>query len=417
MRKLMLLVLVAALSGVAFAGTDPVFSGTFSTYWGFDLDAAKGSQIIDKATDAMKIDLNATIDEFNTVSVTVEIADALYWDDIDDDGFIEGKVGTVDTSLPVAGTEVDNRGDYLRMKEFTITSDILGTLGVDSPVGVKIKLGKFAFGAAQVVNVAPVSVKKADGNDGLPSDIGIGLDLMFVNDMITFSTVLYADSFDDKAKAMDVKNAEYNRVEWGATLKATGIAGMIDVAAYFMHSSYDLYIKENPDKDRNDSDGNSFGISLAVAPVDGIKFGLGFEYDLDSVSAKTTRDNTTGKMYEDLAKGVAKAQFDVSFTMIDKLAVGLSLGTSDFSAKYAAGLALKFSAAYDILDNLGVYGAIGFDFQKNAKDIENLMMYDAGVTTALGPIAITVGASKNLNYKAPKDDWDDVIFIKFSTSF
>ena len=426
MKKLLVLALAATIAGVAFAGTDPVFSGTFSTYWAFDLNAGKGDQVSDDASDAMKITLNATIDDYNTVSVTVGIADALYWDDINDDKTMDSnRIGGVrtaaatantkkidDANLPVAGDEVDNRGDYLRMDEFTLTSDILGALGVNGPVGLKVKLGKFKFAAASVVNVAPLSTKKADGSGGLPSDIGIGLDIMIL-DMITFSTVAYVDQWIDETTKEDAtgnNDYDYNRAELGFTLKAMGIADMIDVAAYFMHSNYDTRKKENPDKDKEDTDGNSFGISVAAALMDGLKLGVGFEYDMDGISKANTDDGKDDK-------GVAKAQIDVGFSMVENLNLGLSIGTDDFT-KESVGLAIKFSAAYNITKALGVFGGVGFtNFSDFDIGDDASLTYDVGLTSSLGSLAILLGVSNNMDYKAPKDDWSDVVYIKFSTSF
>ncbi|MDT8298441.1 MAG: hypothetical protein RQ801_09095, partial [Spirochaetaceae bacterium] len=79
MKKILILALVAIVAGAAFAETDPVFSGSFSTYWAYSF---AGETLSDDNSLGMSVALNATIDDFNTVSVSVGLADAMYWDDV-----------------------------------------------------------------------------------------------------------------------------------------------------------------------------------------------------------------------------------------------------------------------------------------------------------------------------------------------
>lgn len=417
MKKLMILTLVVAIAGAASADVDPALSGSFSTYFGVSLPETKDASSSDfmktDVSDSMKLNLNATIDEWNTLSVTVGLADAMYWDDINDNDKINTSNilhnipysstddagnpvtvvgGNTGTALEVAGDELDNRDNYLRMDAFTLTTDILGALGVDGPVGLSMKFGKYGFGGtASYVNVAPISTKKADGTGGTDDgELGIGFDFKFV-DMVTVSTVLYPKN---------LANIGYNkntRFEGGAVVKAEKIADMLDIAAYFLASAYDQRIKENPDKDVKDEDGMSMGLSFALAFADVHKVGAGFQYDMDS----------------ELSENQAKAQLDYALTL-DKVTVGLSYGVGGFN-DFAKNSEVKLSVLFNILDNFGLFGGIGlggFDDLSSES-----VKYDAGLTTALGSLAIQLGVSNNLQYKAPEDDWNDVVYLKFSTSF
>lgn len=404
MKRIMILALVVVIAGAAFADVDPAFSGSFSTYIGVSIPEMDSSGALKTdVSDAMSLELNATIDEWNTVSVKVGVAEALYWDDLDgvgSDDIINTNRIMVDSATSsttqgantVGGDELDNRDDYLRMDAFTYTTDILGALGVDGPVGLSIKFGKFGFGdSASYVNVAPVSTEKADGTGGTDDgNLGIGFDFKLF-EKATLSTVIYPENL-----AKIAENGE-TRFEGGATLKIAGIADMLDFAAYFVASSYDERKKENAKLDTKDENGMSLGASLALT-FDAHKIGLGFQYNLD----------------DGLGDDQAKAQIDYAVTLLDKLTLGLSYGIGGFN-DIGKTSDVRLSVLYNILDNFGVFGAIGLG---NFSDLSaDSIKYDVGLTTALGALAIQLGASNNLAYNAPEDDWNDVIYVKFSTSF
>ncbi len=389
MKRFLILALVVTIAGLAFAEVDPAFSGTFSTYFGLsvvDMDVKKD------VSDAMKLDLNATIDEWNTVSVTVEVADALYWDDINDDKNIAtSRLGTDTTKLAVAGDELDNRQDYLRMGAYTLTTDLFGALGISGPVGLSLKLGKFGFGdSASVVNVAPLSTKSADGTKGTDDGlIGIGFDFKFV-DKVTLSTVIYPENLGAIGK--DSKK----RFEGGVTLKGVGIADMLDFAAYFLASDLDARKKENKKSDTKDDGGMSVGASVALGFGDH-KVGLGFQYDLDDA----------------LAPNGPRLQLDYS-AKFGILTAGLSYGIEGIEA-FGEKSKVKVSLLADVLDNLSIFGGIELGDFENF-DAANIK-YDAGISTALGSLSILFGMTNNMDYKAPEDDWNDTIYLKFSTAF
>ena len=116
--------------------------------------------------------------------------------------------------------------------------------------------------------------------------------------MVELASVLYpVNAFDDSEKM---------RAETGVTMTAMGIADMIDVAAYFIASEYDYSVDPwNIDGDPVDDEGHNMGLSVAASVMDGLKIGLGFNYDLSAT-------NTDGD------KGVAAAQLDLAFTMVEK---------------------------------------------------------------------------------------------------
>lgn len=387
MKKILVLILAVSIVGFVSAKTDPVFSGTFSTYMAYSIP---DEAMMDSVSDKMKLELNATIDEWNTVSVAVELADAMYEDG---DGMY--------------GDSFGNRGDYLRMKGFTLSSDIFGALGIDGPVGLKIKLGSFGFGAASVGNVAPLSTKSADGNGGTASNVGIGFDISIV-DMITVGAVLYPTQLYEKT------------YEAGVTIKASGIAGMLDIAAYAVLSQISLHSRQ--DGDPEDDNGDSLGLSVALTPVDGLAFGLAFQYDLETDSGTTTKVigplGATSTVSSVLASAM-KLQFDMKFSMVENLAIGLSYGLGDLE-EIANTSAVKFSVTYDVMPALGFFGAVSVsDFERDSNDkslIEDLG-YDVGLNTAIAALSIRLGVSNSLDFKAPEDDFVDSVYLKFSTSF
>ena len=390
MKRFLILALVVTIAGLAFAEVDPAFSGTFSTYFGYsvvDKDVKKD------VSDAMKLELNATIDEWNTVSVTVEGADAFYWDDIDEGKTIQtSRLSDVaSTAHTVAGDELDNRQDYLRMGDYTLTTDLFGALGISGPVGLSLKLGKFGFGdSASVVSVAPLSTNSADGTKGTDDGlVGIGFDFKFV-DKVTLSTVIYPENLGAIGKDSN------KRFEGGVILKGAGIADMLDFAAYFLASDLDARKKENKKSDTKDDGGMSAGASVALGFGDH-KVGLGFQYDLDDA----------------LAENGPRLQLDYS-AKFGILTAGLSYGIEGLEA-FGEKSKVKVSLLADVLDNLSIFGGIELG---NFKDFDAAnIKYDAGISTALGSLSILFGMTNNMDYKAPKDDWNDTIYLKFSTAF
>jgi hypothetical protein len=296
MKKiLILLALVAIVAGAAFAETDPAFSGSFSVYYGYSFD---NEVFVESQSDKMALDLNATIDEFNTVSVSVGLADAMYFDDAVGDADI-GTIGDGD---------IKQQGDYLRMDEYYLTSDITGALGVDSPIGLTMEFGKYALASTDVSGKAPSSYTSGSETSG---EIAIGMDFDIMG-MATLSVDTFPGSW--------INNEEVD--EFGISLVAMGVADMIDVAAYFILSEYDPAADKNGDT--IDGDGDSVGGSVGVAVTDAIGVGANFEYRLDDE--------------------VALAGLNVGYTM-DALALGVGAKIGDFD-DLEGSMAVKLSASY-----------------------------------------------------------------------
>lgn len=401
MKKVLILVLVTAIAGAAFAETDPAFSGSFSTEMGFSIP---DKVVKDGMSDSMSLDLNATIDEWNTVSVTVGLEEAFYWNDGSDNS---GDINMNDGNTITTDGGLKLKTDYLRMNEFTLTSNLFGALGINGPVGLSLKLGKFGFGgsAGALSKVAPKSIGTADGTDGTAGNVGIQFDFKFV-DMITLSTVLYPKNLSDIGHD---ENASY---EGGVVLKGTGIADMIDFSIYYLASKYDPTTYAHPvnssSKDgKDDDEGEVLGLALALNLADGAhKIGLGFQYDI-----------------EPAIEDKIKAHLDYALT-IGMVTAGVSIGL-DGTDHIMASIKPRLSLLVKLMDNFSIFGATGIDGFKEwdaateeYKDFEsNRIKYDVGLSTALGALGIQFGITNDLDYKAPADDWKDTVYVKFSTSF
>ena len=428
MKKLFLLALVAFVAGAAFAETAPTFSGTFSTYWAYQLqNADPGSGGWDKVhkddySIGMEIDLGATIDEWNTVSVKAKLADAVYWDDKNDNKTIEADAKGQAAGTALAGAdELDNRGNYLRLDNFKLVTDVTGALGLDSPVGVKTHIGDISLGTANVANVAPLSVDVVGGT-GTDGGVAIGVELG-IFDTVRLTTIVTPKN------VAELKGQKHMVPETGLVVQANGLLdGMIDAAAFFIASEWDFAddtlgeLKDDGStpKDVKDDEGINAGLSVAVSPVAGLKLGLGYAANL---TYKEAHGDDAGN--PTMASSI---QFDVAYAL-DKLGLGASYGLGNYTAAVSdadddnAFVKLnlwRLSLSYDVLDNLAVYGGVGGDFHmKDANDEFDLtkIKYDVGLTTALKALAIQVGLSNDLDWKAPEDDFNDALFVKVSTSF
>ncbi len=387
MKKILMLALVVLVAGAAFAATDPVFSGKFSLVWGYSV---AGEKLFDDLGNKVELDLKATIDDFNTVKVKMESVggfkeDVTYWEDTNGDGNVDAN------EMKTKTITVD---PYLKLKDFTLRTDVTGALGLDLPVSVTTEMGKFKMKGPSVADVAPYTMKVV-GNAETAANIGVGLELGIL-DMVTMGTVLYP-----------VNAFEEEKGETGAWIKATGLADMIDVAAYFIASEWDYTL--NAKGKAKDPKGHNAGMSVAAAPMDGLKLGLGFNYDLYKATAKVDDGDK---------KGVASMKFDAAYSGVENLTAGLSYMVADFT-DFVGTSTIALAAEYKLLEALSVYGGAWMAFVDEGVDWEpeTHLGYDAGITTSLGALNIMLGASDKMDYKAPKDDYDDVIYVKFCAKF
>lgn len=356
MKKLILLPILALIAGFVFADTDPAFSGSFRAYMGYSLEEKK---VQVQQRNKIDLKLNTTIDEWNTVAVTLDLEEKL--------------TGTT-----------DNNDNVLMIKDVYLTSDITGALGAgDSPVGLTIKVGTYEFKPATVANVAPKSTKIADGAGGTVKYVGLGVDIKFV-DMITLSSVIYPENLGE------IGDDSNTRFEGGAVLKGTGIGDMFDFALYFIGSGYA----------GADTKGMDLGANVAFH-IDPVAIGLAFEYDIDA--ANTNKDGM-------------KLQVDFKASLMENaLVVGLSGGIagldySDIAAKTSA----KLSFTWQIIDNFAIFGGFGAG---KFKDISDNLLYDIGFIANLQALAIQLGFSNNFDVKSPEGSFNNVLYLQFSTSF
>ena len=417
MKRLLVLVMAVAIVGTAFAETDPVFSGTFKAWYGYSINGETSKSValdgkdtaspVD-ASDSMSLNLNAVIDDYNTVSVTFGLADAMY------DKNEDSTTLATDTNRTA---EYDQRADYVRMNTYTLTSDILGALGVTGPVGITAKFGKFAYAPVQVVSVAPLSTSTANGTDGTAEEVGIALDFKFI-DMITLGVGVYPQQMVAK------------QPELGVNLKVEGIADMIDFAAYFVISKYNTVTKQI-DGDNDDGNGDSVGASVAVSIGEMVKIGIGMEYNLEEYVIDEAASPSSSAFEEIKAvdsyktENNLKLQLDTSLTL-GKVILGISAGIDGLDTNFAEKFRLKSSIKVNLTDNFSIFGAIGLeDFRsdltvkEHGKDnkLTSRFLYDVGLAAKLGNLGIQLGGSRKMAYMAPKDQFDNVIYVMFSSSF
>ncbi len=367
MKKILVLTLVVLVAGAAFAATDPVFSGKFSLVWGHSFSDGKG--FVEDLGNSAEIDLKATIDDFNTVSVKMGLGKVLYWDDKNKDKVIDAD----ELSFP---------NTFVKLNNFTLKTDVTGAMGLDLPVSVTTTLGKFKLKAANVGDVAPYALKVTkDVETG--EFVGLGLDIGIM-DMVTIGSAMFPSSFWD---------ATNRTVETGVWAKATGLFDLLDATLYYIAS---------------DSKTDNVGASLASSPFAGLKVGAGMNYNLDALTANP--NDAADK------KGVLSMKLDAAYTGLEGLKAGLSLKAGDIS-DFINNSELAVAGEYQILDFLSVYGGVKFMLAEKGWDAATGMGYDAGVSTSLGALKVQLGASDKMKYKAPSDKYDDVVYVKVSASF
>ena len=197
---------------------------------------------------------------------------------------------------------------------------------------------------------------------------------------------------------------------------------MIDFATYFIISSYDTVTKQY-DGDSDDSDGDSFGVSAAVKIGDIVKFGLGLEMNLEDYMKDEATDSAFKNTNGDAGKITAnktKVQADLSLTFGDAV-IGLSYGVDGLGGEdddFGKNSKIKASATYKFSDKFSIFGGIGLaDFSGDDKLTERFL-YDAGIMAKLGDnLDIQIGGSHKMDFKASEDDFQNVLYVQFSTSF
>jgi len=274
------------------------------------------------STQDASINLNGVVDEWNTVTAEFTIVTVT-----DTDG----------TPVVVSSNKV------LGLKNFTMTTDITGALGVDGPVGVTIKWGYVYHEAAEYHGVAGFKDINILGSTG-----------SYLGTLLTFTIV-------DKVNLITlIAPGTYMSGDWtyngdpGAALDS-----VFSVEAQFLGLvdglDFNIWYGNDPNKALNQT-GLTLGYSL-----DTINLGAAFKYDIDA--------------------SVAGAGASFQYVM-DILTTGLSFGVADFSVFDAAKIGLNIT--FHALEVLDVYAAAFMDFT-------GTFSADAGVDFFLGSVTYRLG--------------------------
>lgn len=356
MKKLLFLALaVSLIAGSAFAMTDPAFSGSFEYYNSFNFginDTESGD-----AGDAV-INLNGVVDEWTTVKAELE-ADS---------------------------------GQVVELNNLSLTTDLTGALGLESPVGVTITWGAFTYEPATFADKA--GYEDLGAGQETATYVGLQIDLDFMG-VATLSGTIWPSTYVPTSWTNQGVAATGNAA-FAVELVVPGIAGVVDANVYFTR---DLDRLDGVVPDPIYEIGTTVGVTIPA----GFELGFIFEWYL----VGDANEIAFGQSYGEV--GVAAA-----WALGDVLALGVALGTANL---------LDFAATSVIAVNVGITPVTGLQFY-GSFGINNFnaiaFQYEVGIQAALGATTYTIGWTDNSEFRTP--DWsydkpDNTLYLKVTADY
>ncbi len=207
----------------------------------------------------------------------------------------------------------DVTGD-VTLDALTLTQDVTGALGVDSPVSVAYTIGKTDFGPVEYQGVAGKNdleyTYDGVGGDTIMTKLSFG-----VQDMVTIDTYLYS----------------------GADLDIMGDDGIIGVNAYGTFGMVDAsvsYIVVDPDT-------SVFGVNGAATVMEGLTVGAGLESEMADETTSyygVSANYVTGPIEAGLGfQSMAySGDTDLEFSDVSSIGVKATYSVNDMLDAYAS---------------------------------------------------------------------------------
>lgn len=365
-----LTIVLAILAAPVFA--EVTASGEVDFEWAFNADDY--AETID--SNDMTINLGGTVGEYTSIKAEFEGEFA------DTDGTIgDGMDGT------------DATDDAVYLNQATLTQDITGVLGIQSPVSVALTVGVDSVGDD------PVNYNEVAGynfaSDGqldpgtIMTKVSLGIDTITVDLSVWEHYNFAAEVYGNVAEIADVSAYVYT---------GDDVSTMDDIG------TADLFV---------------FGFNGAATVMEGLDVGAGLEYTgFDDAAA-------TGTGWADVISYYMEYGISVAYTM-DALSAGVSFATfyvdaNDYSMAENTEAALNVS--YAVTDMLTPFAAVGSVLDPGDDDFSDVVYYEIGVQAALDGVTYTTGYTLGSDwnaYDAEMTDGDDRagnFFVKVGAEF
>ncbi len=353
-----LTIVLAILAAPVFA--EVTASGEVNYQWTFDAD--NYNEFID--TNDMVIDLGGTVGDYTSISAEFEAE----YEDVD-------------------GVTSDGSGSRaVSMNSAEITQDITGALGLDAPVSVSVTFGLEDHDPKEYNDMAY-------GDFDLDGELNPGSIMTKVslsNDMFTLDASMYEDQ------------------KFGVNAYGN-VADMADVSVYyfkdFTYSAWDYSAMVPADAE----DAYCLGFNTAVAVMDGLTVGAGYEMggwstdaDIDSVSA-----------------------FGLSAKYVmDALTATLGTNTVSYEdAELAETTWIAVAVDYAVNDMFSVNAAYKMPADAGDDDLADVMGYEIGAKAVVDNVTYQAGYTLGSDNEAKDAGYMDGadrsgnVYLKVGASF
>ena len=358
MKKTILVLLVSFMVLAAPAFAEVTASGEVNYYWMFNADDY--AEAID--TNDVVLDLGATVGEYTSISAEFEAETDLSGPFVTDRELL----GYDENGDAVYGEKNGSADTPVNMNKVTLTQDITGALGINGPVSVAVTFGISDFDPVEYNDLTYWDFDR-DGE----MDPG---------------TIMTKASFGF-AEGMNLDLVMYEDQAIGANFYGN-FAGMVDLSAYYLNNFTTGSWDYSDDVPADADDPYIFGANTAVAAMEGLTVGAGFEY--------ASWDTDTDTEY------ITHFGGSVVYTY-DALTAGVGVWSSDSDSDawgdFAEETVAAVNAQYALTEMVAINGAVGSVLDAGDDDFEDVVFYEVG--TELYIDNVTYGAG----YTLESDNW------------
>ncbi len=351
-----LTIVLAILAAPVFA--EVTASGEVDFEWAFNADDY--AEKID--TNDMVLDLGGTVGDYTSISAEFEAE----YEDTD-------------------GELADESGDsVVYMNQATLTQDLTGALGIESPVSVAVTFGIAGLGG-DPVNYNEVAGYGDFASDGaldqgtLMTKVSLGIDPVTVDLSMYEGNNFGAEVYGTIVEGADV--SVYYFSEATAGWKALDVLTAYAEAEGAPASVTDAIVAVEP---------TVFGINGAYAVMDGLTVGVGFENasfeEIDALELSS----------------VTSYGLSVAYTM-DALTVGAASNTTFFDVEdgpsFSETTTVSLNANYAVSEMATVFAAMAMPLDAGDADMEDVIAYEAGAKLAIDNVSYTAGYTLSSDYE------------------
>ena len=377
-----LTIVLAILAAPVFA--EVTASGEVDFQWAFNADDY--AEKID--SNDMVLDLGGMVGDYTSIKAE-----------------FEGEYKDKDGSIGDGDVKEDGN---VALNDATLTQDITGALGIDSPVSVSLTFGVSGVGDDPVNynEIAGYGDMSSDGQvdpGSIMTKASFGIDTITADFSIWEDKNYAAEVYGNVADAADVSVYYYTEAvsDWEDFLEDLGDANTT-------YTIKDAYV---------------FGLNGAADVIDGVTVGAGMEmFAFDKIYVGSI------DVSDDAPSSFTQFGVSASYTM-DALTAGLGVNgiyfedTDLIEYKMAEKTNVAVNVNYMVNDMTTVFAAMAMPLDSGDADTEDVFNYEAGAKLAVDGVTYIAGYTLGSDYEAyaagfmDKEDRAGNFFVKVAASF